>query len=216
VLANRLKVVLPYIISFTQSAFILGRLITDNILVAFETLHSMLTRMWSKTRFIGFKLDMSKAYDRVEWVFLEAVMRRLGFTKRWIHLIMGCVRSVSYSIIINGCLVGDIRPSRGIRQGDPISPYLFIIYAEALSALLQQAEKNGVITGVPTSPRGPTLSHLFFVDDSIIFCKANLVEYRRIMRILGIYEKGSGQKLNLQKTSLFTVGIQVWRRDRKY
>jgi hypothetical protein len=130
-------------------------------------------------------------------------MRRLGFVERWIQLIMGCVQSVSYSIIINGSPVGDIQPSRGICQGDPISPYLFLICAEALSALLQQAEKNGVISGVPTSPRGPKLSHLFFTDDSIIFCNANSVEWRRIMRILGIYEKGSGQKLNLQKTSLF-------------
>jgi hypothetical protein len=114
--------VLPNIISCTQSAFISGRLITDNILVAFETLHSMQTRMWCKTRFMGFKLDMSKAYDRVELAFLEEVMRRLVFAERWIQLIMGCVRSVSYSIIINGCLVGDIQPSRGIRQGDPHFP----------------------------------------------------------------------------------------------
>jgi hypothetical protein len=70
-------------------------------------------------------------------------------------------------------------------------------------SLLQQAEKNGAITGIPTSRRGPRLSHLFFADDSILFCKANSVEWRRIMRILGVYEKGSGQKLNLQKTSLF-------------
>jgi hypothetical protein len=203
VLANRLKLVLPEIISCTQSAFIPGRLITDNILAAFETLHSMQTRMWSKTGYMGFKLDMSKAYDRVEWPFLEAIMRRMGFTEQWITLIMVCVRSVSYSILINGGPVGNIKPSRGIRQGDPISPYLFLICAEALSALLQQAERKGIITGVPSSPRGPRLSHLFFADDSIIFCKANSVEWRRIMKILGIYEKGSGQKLNLQKTSLF-------------
>jgi hypothetical protein len=159
--------------------------------------------MWSKTGFMGFKLDMSKAYDRVEWPFLEALMRKLGFVEQWITLIMACVRSVSYSILINGGPVGNIQPSRGIRQGDPISPYLFLICAEALSALLQQAGRKGIITGVPTSPRGPRLSHLFFGDDSIIFCKANSVEWRRIMKILDIYEKGSGQKINLLKMSLF-------------
>jgi hypothetical protein len=203
VLANRLKLVLPDIISCTQNAFIPGRLITDNILAAFETLHTMQTRMWSKTGFMGFKLDMSKAYDRIEWPFMKAVMKRLGFAEQWIRWIMVCVQSVSYCILINGCPVGAIQPSRGIRQGDPISPYLFLLCGEAFSALLQQAKRNRVITGIPTSPRGPRLSHLFFADDSIIFCKANSVEWRRIMRILGIYKKGSGQKLNLQKTSLF-------------
>jgi len=203
VLANHLKLVLPDIISCTQSAFIPRHLITDNILAAFETLHSMQIRMWSKTGFMGFKLDMSKAYDRVEWHFLEAVIRKLGFAEQWITLIMACVQSVSNSILINGGPVGNIQPSRGIRQGDPIFPYLFLICAEALSALLQQAERKGIITGVPTSLRGPSLSHLFFTDDNIIFCEANSVEWRRIMKILGIYEKGSGQKINLLKTSLF-------------
>jgi len=104
---------------------------------------------------------------------------------------------------VNGNMVGNILPSRGIRQGDLISPYLFLICVEALSALLQQAEGKGFITGVPTSSKGPRLSHLFFADDSMIFCKANSVEWRRVMRILGIYEKVFGQQINLQKTSLF-------------
>jgi len=108
VLANQLKLVLPEIISCTQSAFILGRLITYNILAAIETLHSMQTRMWSKTGFMGFKLDMSKTYNRVEWPFLEAIMRRMGFMEQWITLIMACVKSISYSILINGGLVGNI------------------------------------------------------------------------------------------------------------
>jgi len=99
VLANRLKVVLPDIISCTQNAFILGRLITDNILAAYETMHSMQTLMWSKVGFMSFKLDMSKAYDRVKWSFLEAAMLKLGFVDRWVQLIMACVRSVSYSVL---------------------------------------------------------------------------------------------------------------------
>jgi ribonuclease HI len=203
VLANRLKPILHAIISPTQSAFIPGRLITDNILAAYETMHTMQTRMWSKVGYMGIKLDMSKAYDRVEWPFLEAAMLRMGFAGKWVQWVMTCIKTVSYSVIINGSPVGQIFPSRGIRQGDPISPYLFLICAEALSALLFRAERNGVITGVPTSFRGPRLSHLFFADDSVLFCRSNAVEWRRIIRILGIYEKGSGQKLNLAKTSIF-------------
>lgn len=104
VLANRLKAVLLEIISHTQSTFIPGRLITDNILAAYETMHSMQIRMWSKTGFMGLKLNMSKAYDKVEWAFLEADMFRMGFASRWINLIMACVTSVSYSVIVNGSL----------------------------------------------------------------------------------------------------------------
>jgi len=198
VLANRLKLVLPAIISCPQSAFIPGRLISDNIIVAFETMHAMQTRMWSTVGYMGVKLDMSKAYDRVEWTFLEALMLRMGFDVRWVYLIMQCVTSVQYSVIINGSLVGEIRPSRGIRQGDPISPYLFIICVEALSALIMRAERSGAISGVPSSPSGPKISHLFFADDSILFCKSNAVEWKRLMKILGIYENASGQKLNIK------------------
>jgi hypothetical protein len=115
VLANRLKLVLPMIISPFQSAFIPGRLITDNILVAFETIHSIQTMMWSKVCFMAIKHDMSKAYDRVEWPFLEAVLIHLGFAKRWVNLVMTCIGTISYSVVVNGNPVGQIQPSRGIK-----------------------------------------------------------------------------------------------------
>jgi hypothetical protein len=202
VLANRFKGVLPGIISSSQSAFLAGRLITDNVIIVYEILHTMQNRLWSKVGFMGLKLDMSKAYDRVEWAFLETVMMRLGFGDRWIHLVMACVKSETYSVVVSGNSVGSITLTRGIRQGDPISPYLFLLCAEALSSLISHVAETGVITGVPTSPRGPRVSHLFFADDSLLFCRANSLEWRRLMKILGIYEVGSGQKLNLQKTSI--------------
>lgn len=140
-LANWLKIVLPSIIYCSQSAFIPSRLITDNIIAAYETMHSM-QMMWSKTGFIGIKLDMSKDYDWVEWYFLESAMKKMGFADRWFHLVMFCVSSVTYSILIDGELVGLIKPSKGIRQGDPISPYLFLSCAEVLSGLLRQLESR--------------------------------------------------------------------------
>lgn len=152
---------------------------------------------------MGLKLDMGKAYDRVEWDFLEAIMLKLGFSAGWINLIMTCVRTVTYSIVVNGTPMWNIRPSRGIRQGDPISTYLFLICAEALSSLLNHAEMSVAITEVPSSLRGPRISHLFFVDDSLIFCKANSMEWRRVVKLLGIYEEGSGQRLNFQKNAIF-------------
>jgi hypothetical protein len=130
-------------------------------------------------------------------------MTKMGFAERWVSLIMACVRSVSYSIVVNGFPVGHIKPSRGLRQGDPISPYLYLLCVEAFSSMLSKAESTWVIIGVPTSKRGPKLTHLFFVDDSLLFCKANLVEWRRLTKILERYEDASGQKLNKDKTSIF-------------
>jgi hypothetical protein len=206
VLANRLKVWLPKIISPYQSAFIQGRLISDNIIAAYETLHTMHSKMFGKKGYMTVKLDMSKAYDRVEWSFLERVMEKMGFAGKWIHLVMMCVSSPAYLIIVNGAPVGNIIPSRGLRQGDPISPYLFLLCAESLSSMLMQADRDGFLEGVPTSRRGPRINHLFFADDSLIFCRASLDHWNRLSVILNSYGAASGQQLNKEKTGIFFSG----------
>ena len=113
VLANRLKKFLPQLISESQSAFLTGRLITDNILIAHETLHYLKAKRAGKLGLMALKLDMSKAYDRVKWDFLEKIMVKMGFSSRWISLISMCIRSVSYSILLNGQPQGLISPQRG-------------------------------------------------------------------------------------------------------
>jgi hypothetical protein len=203
VLANRLKRILNSIISSTQSAFIQGRLITNNILAAYETLHTMNSRMSGKNGFMAVKLDMSKAYDRVEWGFLEETMRRMGFAPRWIYLIMMCVKTVQYSVLVNGEPCGCIQPSRGLRQGDPISPYLFLICAEVLSNMLTQANLDGRLSGVPTSKNGPRVSHLFFADDSLLFCRTSMTQWNQLTQLLTTYEGASRQRLNNNKTAIF-------------
>jgi exonuclease III len=203
VLANRLQQVLPSVISDSQSAFIPGRLITDNVAVAFELLHSMKQKRTGITGQMAMKLDMSKAYDRVEWKFLRAAMLKLGFASRWVELIMECVTTPTYSILINGIPQGFIKPSRGIRQGDPLSPYLFLLCAEGLSGLLRKAERENKIHGVAASRYGPKISHLLFADDSLLLSKASVEECQNILRILDIYENSSGQKINREKTALF-------------
>lgn len=197
---NRLKPLINAIISCNQSSFIIGRLITDNIMVAHKLLHTVHKQKRGRVGRMVVKLDMSKAYDRVEWPYLQATMKALGFNGAWIKLIMSYVSTVSYSVLVNGKPGETFTPSRGLRQGDPLSPYLFLICAEGLSALLRRAENNGTIHGLAAITGETRISHLFFADDSILFCKAMKEEWENVWRLLDVYDKGSGQQINNKKS----------------
>ncbi|GKU88725.1 hypothetical protein SLEP1_g2954 [Rubroshorea leprosula] len=201
-LANRFKSVLSSVISPVQSAFLPNRLITDNFLIAFEVLHHMKVRKKRKRGWQAIKLDMSKAFDRVEWPYLEQIMRSLGFAEHWIQLIMACVTSVQYEVLLNGSEAGQVSPTRGIRQGDPLSPYLFILYAEGLTAMIHDAERRRLLHGIKICHRAPCISHLLFADDSFLFLRATETEAQNLKDILQKYELMSGQKVNLCKSAI--------------
>ena len=172
-------------------------------MVAFETLHYMRNHSSGETGYMALKLDMSKAYDRVEWAYMEKLMKKMGFGDTWVNLMMLCISKATYSVLINGEPRGQITPSRGLRQGDPLSPYLFLLCTEGFHGLSRKAEENGDTREVSICRSAPKLTHLLFANDSLIFCKAKINECEKLLEILATYEQASGQQINREKTTLF-------------
>lgn len=130
------------------------------------------------------------------------MMMKLGFDSCWVDLVMKCVTSVKYKIWVNGDLIEEIIPERGLCQGDPISSYLFLICVEGFSALLIEVEAEGRIHGIQVCRGAPTVSHLLFVDDSLIMCHATIEEAEALKQLLAIYEECSGQVINTTKSAI--------------
>jgi hypothetical protein len=208
-IANRIKEILHDVISPQQSVFLPGRLITDNTLLAFETFHHLKHNKNKKKGFVGIKLDMAKAYDRLEWIFIENTLKTMVFPRKMVQTIMKCVSTVSFSILVNGQPSHPFKPHRGIRQGDPLSPYLFIICADVFSRMLTKKQDQSYITGIKLAQDAPKVSHLFFADDSLIFCKANKAEAEHLLDFFDEYQRISGQKINMDKSEMtFSPHIQ--------
>ncbi|XP_031127606.1 uncharacterized protein LOC116029699 [Ipomoea triloba] len=202
VVANRMKEVLDCVISPNQSAFVQDILLSDNIIVAGEIGHYLKRTRQGNVGWAALKLDMAKAYDRMEWGFLEGMLHALDFHPDWTKLVMLCVTTIRYNITVNGEVAGTVVQSRGIRQGDPLSPYLFILCAEGLSVLLNQAERRGDIHGIKVARGAPAVSHLLFADDSLLFFKAIPREVQVVKNILDMYCGASGQAINFDKSSI--------------
>ncbi|KAK2409029.1 hypothetical protein QL285_044487 [Trifolium repens] len=169
-------------------------------MAAIELVHYMKSKTRGKQGEVALKLDISKAYDRLDWDYLRDVMHTIGFSQQWISWIMLCVETVDYSVIFNGSTIGPIVPGRGLRQGDPLSPYLLILCAEGLSALIKKAEDRGDLHGVKICRNAPIISHLLFADDCFLFFRAAESEALVLKNILTIYEQASGQAINMQKS----------------
>lgn len=185
----RLSKILPKLISVEQGGFVPNRETPEGAIVAHEVLHSISLQR-SPTMIL--KLDMVKAYDRVEWRALGLVLERLGFSRAWIKWIMACISSARFLIIINGSPCGFFPSSRGLRQGDPLSPFLFILLAESFSWAIKVAKLKNLWLGVKILGVPGSISHCLFVDDTLLFGQASMQEALVINEVIQNYASFAG------------------------
>lgn len=197
----RLKNVISQLIGPAQSSFIPGRLSIDNIVVVQEAVHSM-RRKKGRKGWMLLKLDLEKAYDRIRWDFLEETIKAAGLSEGWVRRIMECVKGPSMSILWNGEKTAPFMPERGLRQGDPLSPYLFVLCIERLCHLIEVSVGKREWKPIGISRGGPKLSHICFADDLILFAEASVAQVRVIRRVLDRFCIASGQKVNLEKSKI--------------
>lgn len=148
------------------------------------------------------KIDMSKAYDRVEWDMVISMMEKIGFSQKWRSWIREYISSVKYRVLVNGSLGKEIIPFRGLRQGDPLSHFLFFLCVEGLSASLINLERTHKISGIKINRSSPIISHLLFADDCYIFSKVIPKEIEEINSCLLKFSEASGQTINNDKSEV--------------
>jgi len=202
VMAIRLADLLPNIISGNQSGFVKGRCITDNILLASEMVHDINRKVRGGNLIL--KLDMMKAFDRVSHAYLLTLLRTLDFSSHFLYLIHNLLRNNWLSVLLNGQPHGFFHSTRGVKQGDPLSPLLFILSAELLSRGLNQALDTGVLSPFYLPYGCLKISHLAFADDVVIFLNGSKRNLRLLMGFLEDYQKCSGQLINNRKSSFYT------------
>jgi len=147
-------------------------------------------------------LDISKAFNSVSWSYLEAILTKMGFCTEWISWMMTCITSVEYHVFFNGDRIGPINPQRGLRQGCPLSPYLYILCVEGLSSIIKNYELRGKLHGTRICRSAPPVSHLLFADDNLLFCKATTSEDQNLKEILSHCELASWQDINYSKSDI--------------
>jgi len=157
------------------------------------------------------KVHFEKAYDSVRWEFLYDMMFKMGFHMKWISWIKGCLEGASISVLVNGSSTEEFKPERGLRQGDPLAPFLFLIVAEGLTGLVRQAGKANLLSGLRIGRKEVELSILQFADDTLFFCKDSFSNVVTLKAILRGFELASGLKINFHKLKI--VGINVHRNN---
>lgn len=198
ILANRLQKIISNLIFPNQSAFIKGRLISDNILLLHELVRGFSSSVGTKRA--ALKVDLKKAYDSVRRKFLWKILADLGFSPKWISWMQTCVGSLSCSILINGSSTWYIVSTKGLRQGDHLSPYLFTLMMETLTVLLESEIIKGSLS-IPRRNFG--VSYLIFVDDILVFCKGDLENLSAIEAVFNNFATMSDLQISNEKSVLF-------------
>jgi len=205
VLANRLRSVIGSVVFESQSAFVKGKQILDGILIANEAVDEA-TRM--KKELLLFKVDFEKAYDSVEFNYLDSVMTNMNFPRLWRKWILECVGTEKASVLVNGSLTDEFPLERGLRQGDPLSPFLFLLAAEGLNVLMTTVEREHLFNGYDIGDNVEVrLTHLLFADDTLIIGEKSWLNVRTMRSVLLLFGELSGLKVNFNKSMLTGVNI---------
>ncbi|CAJ2657018.1 unnamed protein product [Trifolium pratense] len=205
VLANRLRLVIGSVISEAQTAFVKDRQILDGILVANEVVDEA---QRSKKELMLFKVDFEKAYDSVDWGYLDDIMERMSFPVLWRKWIRECVCTATASVLVNSSPTDEFPLRRGLRQGDPLSPFLFLLAAEGLNVLMEAMVARNLFTGYNIGEQGlVSVSHLQFADDTLLLGVKSWANVRALRAVLVLFETMSGLKVNFNKSMLVGVNI---------
>src|ERR1044071_6925654 len=202
----RLARVLSKIIDPAQSAFVEGRLMSDNIFLVQELLKKYLFTRETKRCFLN--IDLAKAYDTISWSFLRFALDHLGVPHIFSSWIMECVQTASYSIKVNKSLFGHFQGKRGLRQGDPLSPLLFVICMEVLTRLIKKDTSSREFS-YHQFCESTRLTHLMFADDIVLFCKGEIKSIKVLLGCLTKFQGMSGLSVNLAKSSIFLGSVPL-------
>jgi len=204
-LANKLRLGISSVVSETQSSFIKNRQILDGILIANEVVDEARKL---KKELLLFKADFEKAYDSVDLGYLDSVMEGMSFPILWRKWIRECVSTATASVLVNGCPTDEFHLHRGLRQSDPLSPFLFLIADEELNILMKAMVENNLFTGYTVGTVNQVVvSHLQFVDDTMLLGNKRRANVRALREALVIFESMSGLKVNFNQSLL--VGINI-------
>ncbi|GLU19134.1 hypothetical protein SLE2022_353990 [Rubroshorea leprosula] len=211
ILANRLSKVMDGLIGDQQSAFIGGRQLVDGVVIANETIDEIRRK---KMRCFLFMADFEKAYDNISWEFLDYMLERMNFRSIWRGWIQECLRSNSISVLLNGSPTKEFVMQRGLRQGDPLAPFLFLIVAEGFNGIISSTVEKELFEGVPIGGGGINISHLQFADDTLIFGTATEDNVWTTKCIMRAFELVSGLKINYGKSSFIGINVDnIWEKE---